>query len=316
MPVSRFRSRLGFTLIELLVVIAIIAILIGLLLPAVQKVREAAARMKCQNNFKQIGLGLHNYHDSYQKFPVGTTEALNGNGSQTNRMDWAVLILPYVEQNAIYQNAFAANTTSGNMVGNFTGFQTPIPTFICPSDSNSPKVHTGSSPTDANQQGAHGNYVACAGNTVYNPTTPTADPSGANLAGMFYSNSKVRMTDIADGTSNTLMASEIRLSPDVNGHDTRGRYYNNAGQGGILFSTLYVPNQVAAPDIISYCQSIPKAPCTSSTVGLVITARSYHTGGVNACLADGSVKFVSDSVNPTTWLYAGGRADGQVLSDW
>ncbi|MDY3555766.1 DUF1559 domain-containing protein [Gemmata sp. JC717] len=149
----------GFTLIELLVVIAIIAILIGLLLPAVQKVREAAARMKCQNNLKQIGLGLHNYHDANAVLPPGINTGIPGaHFPDWDRRGWALFILPYIEQDASFRNldararALASGTASGHTIHGWVGFDIAVSVFQCPTDPNSPKTQT----VAGNQQGPTG----------------------------------------------------------------------------------------------------------------------------------------------------------------
>ena len=310
--------RRGFTLIELLVVIAIIAVLIGLLLPAVQKVREAAARMKCSNNLKQVGLGLHNYHDANLKFPPGARNWYHQDGQQTyptDRVSWPLLILPHIEQAALFQAMETYTKAAGHCV--YTpGNDTKISSLMCPSDPNSPKTKTAPSILGPNDQGFHSNYAACGGNSTFD--TPS-DTRGLNLNGIFYSFSATKITTIADGTSNTLLTAEIRVAPDsityiagpvadvvVNtggGHDTRGRIFNDAGQAGNLFSTMYVPNQieVAKQDRLVYCVTMPNAPCTSTQTDKVQTSRSYHSGGVNVGLADGSVRFVRDSVDPVAW---------------
>src|SRR5687767_10264593 len=173
MEVTMFSRRLvdrrtGFTLIELLVVIAIIAVLIALLVPAVQKVREAAARTQCVNNMKQIGLALHNYHDTHRAFPLGAQGFVNAR--QYNRAGWMQQVLPYVEQDALYQgyvNYFKANpgqlasyTSDGNSSQAGTAAKTVVPTFVCPSDSNSPRV-------DPMYDGFAGNMVLCYGATHF-----------------------------------------------------------------------------------------------------------------------------------------------------
>jgi len=311
----------------------IIAILIGLLLPAVQKVREAAARMKCSNNLKQLALGLHNYHDANKSFPMGQHNPIgadiptaNQTAEQWSRACWWHSILPYVEQGSLYQLLQTYMTQTPKppyIVAAVNGIQgtvsdpgrnTVVGSSTCPSDPTGIKNRT----VAGNEQGFHGNYVACGGNNYFNPA---GDTSGLNLTGMFYPLSKVTMTGVSDGTSNTLLLSEILLSTDTNTHDLRGRYYNT-WQGNPLFSTLYLapvgytPNTTLG-DRSNYCNAVPKAPCDSLTATNVIqAARSGHTGGVNAALADGSVRFIRDSVDPVTYAALGTRRLGEVLGDY
>jgi prepilin-type N-terminal cleavage/methylation domain-containing protein len=321
----RFTRRPAFTLIELLVVIAIIAVLIGLLLPAVQKVREAANRMKCGNNLKQIGLALHNYHDTNQCFPPGQDNAIGNQWTSNlpywNRACWFQHILPYVEQDDLYKRLkdyMAGNlpapyiTFAANGIPNQPdprGRNTILSLFVCPTDANSPKGRTAL----GNEQGFHSNYVTCAGSTVYNPPE---DPDGTRLNGIFYAYSKTRIADVRDGTSNTLMGSEILVVPDTTQHDLRGRVYNS-WQGNTLFSTLYPPNTPVG-DVSSYCiDSPPSAPCQElSTTDVVQSARSQHPGGVNILRADASVRFVSNTVALTTWQWLGTRAGDEVVAEY
>src|SRR5690242_9275798 len=179
----RSGRRGGFTLIELLVVIAIIAILIGLLLPAVQKVREAANRTRCTNNLKQLGLAMHNYHDTSGNFPPGTATSLYGPDGLPSpgedRRTWALFLLPYVEQTAVW-NALEAYRTGLPANANVLPFaeptgahRTPLSVWYCRSDPNSPKTTT----SGGSDQGMHGNYAACAGSTTFN----TTGDGGSNL---------------------------------------------------------------------------------------------------------------------------------------
>jgi len=305
------RRRTAFTLIELLVVIAIIAILIGLLLPAVQKVREAAARMQCQNNLKQLGLGLHNYHDARMVFPSGQSNLLASNTTTNafNRQCWMQPILPYVEQDAIFKQIEAGQGT--NYTCYIAGSEAKIKTFICPSDPNGGKnLTSGATSTTPNpNQGFHGNYVASAGNTVFGNAG-----GGQNLNGVLYPLSTTRIIAITDGTSNTLMTSEILVSPDATSHDLRGRYHNT-WDGNSLFSSLYPPN-TSVSDVSSYCQPLVNAPCTGGSSNFVQSARSQHTGGVNVGLADASVRFVTKNVNLQAWNNAGSATGGEVPGDF
>ncbi|NBO92756.1 MAG: DUF1559 domain-containing protein [Planctomycetia bacterium] len=312
----RTRQPSGFTLIELLVVIAIIAILIGLLLPAVQKVREAAARMQCTNRQKQIALALHNFHDTNSAFPSGqplgyysSTWYTNVGSQDRNRANWAGDILPYIEQTAMGSQlqSLLQNLTSYTC---FAPFSTQvISTFLCPSDPNSPKIAA----TSGNAQGFHVNFITCHGSGF---ATPTADPRGQNLNGIFYGMSKTRMTDITDGTSNTVMVSELLQGSDTvaGGHDVRGRMWNTI-HAGTTFSTIYPPNSTIGDNVMGYCGAVPGVPCGAQSVtNAFAIARSRHTGGVNAAMADGSVRFISNSINPNTWLWLGTRAGGEVVT--
>jgi prepilin-type N-terminal cleavage/methylation domain-containing protein/prepilin-type processing-associated H-X9-DG protein len=312
---QRQRQRRAFTLIELLVVIAIIAILIGLLLPAVQKVREAAARAQCQSNLKQLALALHAYHDSQKHFPHGTYNDIDGTGTtpppyngKQDRRCWMHDTLPYLEQGNLYRQ-FDAYMSTGASALYFPGNTTPVPTLMCPLDPLNPKTRTwnpGGGPD--NSQGIHGNYVLCAGDDYFNPGGPA---NSAKLDGLFFARSRVRLQEITDGTSNTALASEIILTADVVDNDVRGRYYNPA-HCGTLFSTRIPPNTLV-PDQFDWCSSRPnpRAPCIWTGTNIFISPRSYHPGGVNLGMADGSVRFVADAVDPATFKDLGSRAGGE-----
>jgi prepilin-type N-terminal cleavage/methylation domain-containing protein/prepilin-type processing-associated H-X9-DG protein len=317
---ARSRPRPGFTLIELLVVIAIIAVLIGLLLPAVQKVREAAARMKCSNNLKQFGLALHNYHDAYQVLPAGYAQPflLLHTNYNPDRSHWFMRLLPFVEQENIFRL----------IVSNWPGYpdkkppnppyyscylpgtEVPVSVALCPSDPNGPKTKTYTDVKGHRGEGFSGNYVLCSG-TGY--ITTTADPGGQHLDGMFYAKSRTKLTDVTDGLTNTLMGSEMVVSPDVTYWDTRGLMHEGV-EGGQVFSTIYPPNSAIGDNAMGYCQPIPQAPCLTAQSWLngYQLARSYHAGGVNALLGDGSVRFISNSVNPQVYKDLGSRSGGEV----
>lgn len=306
----------GFTLIELLVVIAIIAILIGLLLPAVQKVRDAAARLKCQNNIRQIALGLHNYHDANGHFPHGTYNEIDTtfwtpppyNGRQDRRC-WAHDIWPYIEQENLYRR-FEAHMNTGASALAFPDLGTIIPVLMCPSDPTSPKTHTFWGGIGVPTQGFSGNYAVNAGNGFFDTNR------GRNLNGIFFALSRVTLTDIPDGASNTAFVSELILSPDTNGHDIRGRYHNPAHSGGVAFSTRLPPNNLV-PDQFNWCHAtpLPRAPCLWASP-MFVSVRSYHTNGVNMAMADGSVRFVPNNVSLPTFQAIGSRNGGEPIGDW
>lgn len=312
--------RMGFTLVELLVVIAIIGVLVALLLPAVQQAREAARRMSCSNNLKQIGLALHNYHDTHLKFPYAYRTLDDPPGTagipagQTHARDtWFQRILPFVEQSAM-SDQYEADASV------FTNSATPtlqpliitkIPAFLCPSNPD----YGGAGANQAN--GFQGTYGVClsGSETVGITTTRTGK-------GIFFLESKTGFRDVVDGTSNTIMAGEgiARRMDNVGGHGDLGQYWGGASWGASGFTTFEPPN-TTLPDRPHSCKSttMREAPCadTDATRGQQYNfLRSYHPGGVLVVLADASVRFASETVNTTTFRALGDRNDGLVISEW
>ncbi len=327
------RPHKGFTLIELLVVIAIIAVLIALLLPAVQAAREAARRMQCTNNLKQLGLAMHNYHQAQNTFPMGrmglnyTYPAYITNNP--NRRTWALSIMPFMEQNAIFQ---AINfSLSFYEAANTTVIMTKVGGFHCPSDPNTDAIEVGSTSV----QRREGNYVANWGNSHFNQADtpngtggvywnapdPWIGPYGTPirfLGAPFGGNVAKGINNITDGTSNTLLMAEVIIGLDTPGNtklDVRGDIYND-DQVCATFMGVTPPNSTL-PDSEGYC-NYPfglNPPCTTCGVNpSYVTSRSFHSGGVNALLSDGSVRFFKSSINPVTWSALSSSMGGEVLS--
>jgi prepilin-type N-terminal cleavage/methylation domain-containing protein/prepilin-type processing-associated H-X9-DG protein len=306
--------RLGFTLIELLVVIAIIAVLIGLLLPAVQKVREAAARSKCQNNLKQWGLAMHNMHDATGYLP-------EGNRSNPRRV-WVVLVWPYVEQGAMYvqfdqtKHFYQPPNTYPNTTDGIYAKTAPI--YYCPSD------RPGALWMGDIYWRARGSYVINWGNQAvpYNPSDPVQDPK-KGIAPFGYTDytsrdkpRKVSLTDIADGTSQTLLMSEVIIALNDNDYDIRGDMMND-DRPCTQFMTLNTPN--SGTDQSPFCNDTTypwNPPCKNNTAYYQKTARSRHSGGVNVLFADGSIHFVRDGIDLTTWRALGTINGGEVFGDY
>lgn len=307
----------GFTLIELLVVIAIIAILVALLLPAVQQAREAARRSSCKNNLKQLGLAMHNYHDTHNVFPYGWQAEVAG--ARHRRDCFFQRILPFVEQGNFYDLYSADNTEYVHQIPKSLA-GTIVNTFMCPSDPSGPAFGGGG--TD---NGFQGNYVVCAGggaDVAGTPPTINMNIVTTTTGGMFGTNSRTNMRDVIDGTSNTLMMGEgiIRGSTGANWGELGG-YWGGAPHGSYGFSTAGTPN-TSVPDRVYSCKSTvwPNAPCENGNAGGLAGrwnfARSYHKGGAQFVLADGGVRFISDNVNGTTYRNLGRTNDGQVLGEF
>jgi prepilin-type N-terminal cleavage/methylation domain-containing protein/prepilin-type processing-associated H-X9-DG protein len=315
------RRRSAFTLIELLVVIAVIAVLIGLLLPAVQKVREAAARTQCQNNLKQIGLALHDYHSALNVLPPGR---------DANSFSTHAYLLPYLEQDNVYR--LINFKVSYNDPSNAAALAARIKTFLCPSDPRTPLVPAG---------WAGNNYRANQGSNILWGMPSATGPNSTLPApnGPFYIDSAVRLTDITDGTSNTAAFSEHLIGDFSNGLSTPngdtyepGIYPNTPDDAvayctGVNTSDLSKQgySNVGAPWLYGYHSTTiyfhvgpPNGlSCMYPPGRIATTANSGHTNGVNLCLCDGSVRFVANSVSLTTWRAVGSRNGGEVLgSDW
>jgi len=300
------RSRGGFTLIELLVVIAIIAILIALLVPAVQKVREAAARTQCTNNLKQWGLGMQSYHDSNKALPPGT--------KSNPRHSWVPYLWPFIDQtqvlakygDTVIQQFYLPPATVQNT---FNGVVcTRIQLYYCPSD------RPGAMWSGDSYWRARGNYVVSWGART---TTGTLEPPG--VFGLKNGNSTTpqftKLVNITDGTSNTLMMSEIIVALNDGDFVTHGDIFNDdILAAGAMFMTRSTPN--TGTDRL-YCRAPmtvdPLAPCVESSPG-VVAARSRHPGGVLALYCDGTVRWTSNSIMLTTWQALGTMTGGESVN--
>ena len=296
----------GFTLIELLVVIAIIAVLIGLSLPAVQKVREAAARAKCTNNLKQIGLALHNYHDANLKFPYTTNSKFN-----SDRTSWAAHIFPFIEQP--YKPAPFANGVRNDVPESHV-----VPIYICPSD--------GRAQSDSGDYGLIHYLGVTAPNTHHwdsfgNPPRNTSfqgilvrrtyylDSANRTDAGMVMNNAATTMDGIADGTSNTVMVGERPPYPkDDWGVWSYEHLDSTLGAGNSLFAYSQSDTGTPCPVGNQYFQpGRLNNPCDLHHFW------SFHTGGANWVFGDGSVKFINYSAGVTVIPALATKAGGEVV---
>lgn len=317
------RPKRGFTLIELLVVIAIIAILIALLLPAVQQAREAARRSQCKNNLKQLGLALHNYHETFSVLPpahIGrcTTPRLMASG--------LTMLLPYLDQAPLYNmyNSSGSATTHSSIStgagtlsagddpvtnGNAAVVKTLVTVFLCPSDDGSYFIPSatssyGISATNTGTGGAKTNYDFIT-ITPYNSCenwTLTAPTSRC----MFGDNSKCRMDDVKDGTSNTLMMGET----------TRTVYNGGTNAWGYRGHVMVGLNLVSYPINRFYYSSASPPEQPRGKLGSWAYSGSLHTGGAHFLLADGSVHFISENIDTTTRQNLARMSDGNVIGEW
>jgi len=366
MRLSHPRSRFGFTLIELLVVIAIIAILIGLLLPAVQKVRDAAARAKCQNNLHQLALAMHSYHDANGKFPA--------NQQQIGTNVWesvsaSYFILPYIEQQNLYNqvvipsNAPQPGITAAG-AGNETNWSNcyngpmnvKLQTFICPGAPDAPK--RGSNPNGWDGPGS--NYGWSYGSRVYCNWDGNSTTGASNSNGMISQLQPQKMADTSDGLSNTLLASELLSGSNANSVTAAIYPFDILYVGNGLFNNIVGANRTDFPSLADITAIGQKAktgaigvrsnngtmpmwyPAAQSAVTTaappnwqypsaggdccpggatdwsfgLIPPRSMHSGGVNAALGDGSVRFITNSIDLLTFQKLGNRKDGQPLGNF
>ncbi len=314
--------RRGFTLVELLVVIAIIAVLVSLLMPAVQQAREAARRSSCQNNLKQIGLALHNYHDTFKVFPPGWTTnyaAYRSIDANHSTWGWPTMILSQLEQSARYlalkpgAEPFTVSMLNPNKVREA---QRPLPIFLCPSDSgpaigglrdiftdadglfDSSGPADDSRPTDFPVGVARSSYVGSRGVAV-GIMSPSFSPAGN---GVFERNSKVGIADVIDGTSNTFLVAERAYLTPVAGCSHGGALWTGTS---LLHSSPCTPDggpyslvATMAINMNTELSCVSACPPTNSP-NVFFGASSMHTGGATFLLCDGSVRFISENIHST-----------------
>lgn len=309
------RPRSGFTLVELLVVIAIIGILVGLLLPAVQAAREAARRMQCSNNLKQIGLALHNYESTYKKFPTGNVVRIDVVPPRGDGWTWHSRILPYLEQTALYNRVSrvigtdAGTRESAEQV--LAGRTTKLSFFQCPTHPDGGIQNPGK----FGYQLSTYNGV-CGTTTFNNDQLDEASDIGYRANGIFFMNSRIGFSDITDGTSNTFIVAEVqddlRGEPNSNRMPGSDRKYNfaNGSDGN--------PPTDISEHLVGMETDDPINANTRDANGFFNNdgeyAGSYHTGGAQFVLSDGSVRFVSQNINMTIYRALATRGNGEVVN--
>ncbi len=346
--------RTAFTLIELLVVIAIIAILVALLLPAVQQAREAARRSSCKNNLKQIGLAMHNYHDTYGVFPAGYINQLDGpigNSSDYSSAiaaervswGWGAFLLPYIEQPALFDTLQVGNIRLKNALqqggpqDRLSAMQQTISVYRCPSDT-APQVNSSKQLTDATGTGrsvATSNYVASNSSRRWHSQAPNPNccawntgpgyqemsqwgNNGVGANGLFWRNSSTKMRDITDGTSNTMMVGERAWDlPNPSGG-------NFTCRAAVVFGTNINNEQSNIHPVLGSTTSFLNASTNECNKGF----SSRHAGGAQFVLADGSVRFISENIDAdnrhtggteapdSTYERLCSRDDGGVLGEF
>lgn len=322
--------RTAFTLVELLVVIAIIGILIALLLPAVQAAREAARRMQCANNLKQLGLGLHNYHDVHKSFPPGASHAAPhvwGDKSNRHHGSFLVRILPYIEQQNLYAaiNPKAADPVFDSVLPDGRKvYQAKVTTFLCPSDEekedwDGDPLYHGSPVSMKGQKAAPSNYGASMGSQQWSggPFFADAakyqgasvhghDDSGKDISGVFgHTMYGAQISEIRDGTSHTIAIGEIR--PKCSWH---------VRDGWMHWNSLWIAT--TAPINYPSCPDEPGFDSINTDInsnwggkwGCEQAFRSIHPGGCHFGFCDGSVHFLSEAIDYDLYQRLGARRDG------
>jgi prepilin-type N-terminal cleavage/methylation domain-containing protein/prepilin-type processing-associated H-X9-DG protein len=311
--------RPGFTLIELLVVIAIIAILISLLLPAVQQAREAARRTQCKNSLKQFGLALHNYHDVHSTFAPGW---IDQNGSTAANWGWASQILPMIDQANLYRTLNVGDVTLGDALDDVVRLRlmsNPVPGFRCPSDT-APDLNDRSqllSTYGAARSVATNNYVAANGGGDWS--------YDANLDGSFGRNSRARIRDYTDGTSNTIMVGErawgLQNGVGVTDSCNAAVVY---GANADASTGFHVQRTIMAKGLFGINQAGNNTAVTPVVSRCARSFSSRHVGGAQFLLADGSVRFISENIQRDqsggngNFLFQNllNKADGNVISEF
>lgn len=304
----RPKRRGAFTLIELLVVIAIIGILIGLLMPAVQMVREAARRTQCSNNLKQMALAMQNYYDVNRHFPPGY--------EHPSQAMWSAFLLPHIEQNNLFRTLDMSGPWDVDGSPNELACATYIQMFQCPSTDVVQHHPTGQG--FANRVPC--NYLACSSGLINRESGELPFAGSPDSDGIFFRNSKTRMADITDGSSNTVLIGEALFAIDVWGQDY-DESWEVVDHWYIGSNQFQIENPKNGPDNseeISEALGSTACPINSTKIdGAPINDKelcfsSDHPTGIQVAFADGHVRFIAENINPVVWSAVGSRSAGEV----
>jgi len=323
---SSRRKRQGFTLVELLVVIAIIGILIGMLLPAVQQVREAARRMQCGNNLRQLMLANLNYESAHQAFPMGYTVTSNNAG-----WGWGARILPFIEQNSLFDELGVLRTPLDALLASPPAnliqlMQTPINTFLCPSDSGwqgnflLPDLDAGGRRSfQGGIQATISNYKAAAGAIAPQIRIGSGtDAFPRDGLGLFMGNNKIAMAEVTDGTSNTIALGEADTLIRRSGTWLGIRSGNTMSHSSIYYVVSWAGARINQPHGAPFPNSgnsgsPDRNPGLNTPPGANTGYGSLHPGGANFCYADGSVHFLSEDIDHRPVYSNSGLGDANLM---